>query len=172
MKNYRIAPVLLLILVIIASGCHRSYRKELRERRAKMEIGPDNGLRGGMPGWRMRRMAEGMGHRPMMQGRGPGMNGMMPGRMNGMMPEMAGLDSAGPMPFGLGRRMMESIPNVTDSQKKQIEDLVKKHQEEMKELHEEMASKMQKIMSAQRSDIMNVMTDEQKKYLENAEKMK
>jgi hypothetical protein len=170
MKNYKLAPVFLLIIVIMASSCHRSNRKEFRERVAKTELGPNGDFRGGMHGGRMRRMGGGMGPGSMMPGGGHGMNGMMPGRMGMMHGRMAG-DSTGFMPFGLGRRMMESIPNVTDSQKKQIEDLIKKHQEEMKQLHEEMAAKMKTIMSSQRNDIMNVMTAEQKKYLEDAEKI-
>lgn len=165
MKNYRIIPVLLLSLVIMASGCHRNHRKDFAERGARMgmmhKFRPGGGFRGMMPGWRM---AEGRGGM-MMHGMRRGMYGMMPGGM-------AGMDSTGIMPFGLGRRMMQSIPNVTDSQKKQIEDLIKKHQDEIKQLHEEMAAKMKTIMTSQRTDILNVMTDEQKKYLENTEKTK
>ena len=165
MKKYRILPILILVLIVMASSCHRYNRRDFRERGARMGMMHNfrpNGFRGMMPGWRMGRMSAGMGPGDGMHGMRHGMNRMMPGGMS--------MDSVGMMPFGLGRRMMESIPNVTESQKKQIEDLIKKHQEEIKQLHEEMASKMQSIMSSQKSDILNVMTAEQKKYLENAEK--
>jgi Spy/CpxP family protein refolding chaperone len=77
-------------------------------------------------------------------------------------------DSTGWMPMGPGRRMMESIPNVTENQKKQITELMTKHQDELKKLQEEMSSKMQSLMDSHTKDILNILTDEQKKYIESS----
>ena len=119
----------------------------------------------GMPGMRgnsRQGMEDGM-----MRGMGPGMGmrrGMHPGM--GMMNRMP-MDSLGWMPAGPGRRMLESIPNVTENQKKQIEDLMKKNQDEMKKLREEMSSKMKSLMETHRKDMLNILTDDQKKYIES-----
>jgi Spy/CpxP family protein refolding chaperone len=114
-------------------------------------------------------------------GRGTGMTrGMRPGMRNGMagmhqgmgmgmrrgMGSMPG-DSIGWMPMGPGRRMLESIPNVTENQKKQITELMKKHQDEMKKLQEETLSKMQSLRDSHKKDMLNILTDEQKKYIES-----
>ena len=106
---------------------------------------------------RMRGMGHGMG---MMGERGPGM-GMMRGM--GHMP----MDSIGWMPAGPGKRILESIPNVTENQKKQIEDLIKKQQDEMAKLREEMSAKMKNLRDSHRKDILNILTDEQKKYVQS-----
>ena len=92
----------------------------------------------------------------MRQGMGMGMRrgmGSMPG------------DSTQWMPMGPARRMLESIPNVTENQKKQITELIKSHQDEMKKLQEEMSSKMQGLMDSHRKDMLNILTEEQKKYI-------
>jgi hypothetical protein len=99
-----------------------------------------------------------------------GMHGMMAqGMRNGMMRDMGRMpmDSIGWMPMGAGRRMLESIPNVTENQKKLIEDLTKKHIDEMKKIREEMFSKMQSQMDSHRKDILSILTDEQKKFIES-----
>ena len=79
-------------------------------------------------------------------------------------------DSTGWLPMGPGRRMLESIPNVTENQKKQITDLINKHQDEMKKLQEEMSSKMQSLMDSHKKDMLNILTEEQKKYIETSKK--
>jgi hypothetical protein len=79
--------------------------------------------------------------------------GMMPGRQ--FMGE--------PRP---GMRIIETIPDLTDKQKKDIADLRVKQQEEMKKFREDMSAKMNTIREANKAKIMNLLTDEQKKYLE------
>jgi gas vesicle protein len=76
-------------------------------------------------------------------------------------------DSTGWTSMAPGIRMLESIPNVSENQKKQIEDLTKKNMDEIKKLREEMFSKMQGIRDSQRKEVLNVLTDEQKKFLES-----
>ena len=69
--------------------------------------------------------------------------------------------------FGPGRMMLESIPNVTEKQKKEISDLMTKHQDEMKKLREEMQTRMQALTDSHRKNILNILTDEQKKFIES-----
>jgi hypothetical protein len=152
---------LLLVFLIAGSACHNSWhgRKDRREtgRMIRMNIGHNFRERGGMSRWHGM-TGEGMRNR-MMRGIGPGMGfGMMRG-----MPE----DSTGWRPMIPGGRMLESIPNITDNQKKQIQDLSKKHFDEMRKLREEMSSKMQSLMDSHRKDIFNILTDEQKKFVES-----
>jgi hypothetical protein len=179
---------LLLLLFTISSGCHdvkhdsgsMKDSREMRRMRVGQEfgrhrrihdldagIGRDTGnmmTRGMNP--RMRhgmetRMGHGMRY-GMMRGTGPGMGfGMMRGM--GRMP----LDSIGWIPFGQGRRILESIPNVTEKQKSQIEDLLKKQKDEMKKIREEMAAKIKSMMDSHRKNILNILTDEQKKFIES-----
>lgn len=102
------------------------------------------------PDYAMRGMRRGMG---MMYGHGRSM-GHMP--MNQM-----GQGNIRP-----GRPMIESIPNLTDKQKKDLAELRVKHQEEIKKFREEMAAKMQALRDANRTKIMNMLTDEQKKVVD------
>ena len=177
---------LLLVILIAGNGCHniRHERGDIKEngKTIRMRVGQmlrNNREMAGMHG----RMFQGM--RPGMMGAmGPGMGmmrGMRPGMRNGMggmyqgmgmgmrrgMGSMPG-DSTGWMPMAPGRRMLESIPNVTENQKKQITELMTKHQDELKKLQEEMSSKMQSLMDSHKKDILNILTDEQKKYIESA----
>jgi hypothetical protein len=153
---------LLLVLLIAGNACHngRHDRRDIRDsaKMIWMKMGQNFRHKRGMPVmWGM--MHHGM-RNGMMRGMGPGMGfGMMRGM--GRMP----MDSLGWMPMAPGRRMLESIPNVTDNQKKQIADLNKKQIDEMKKVREEMFSKMQGIMDSNRKDILNILTDEQKKFL-------
>ena len=177
MKKRNAIIGLLLVILVAGNGCHniRHNRNEMRNS-AKIERMGQNFRHyremQGMPG----RMAQGM--RPgMMGGMGPGMGmmrgmgrrGMMPGMGMGMMRGFGRvpMDSTGWMPMGPGRMMMESIPNVTENQKKQITDLIKKHQDEMKKLREEMSSKFQSLIESNRKDMLNILTDEQKKFIES-----
>ena len=156
------------MLLIAGSGCH-SFRHHSREMKESSDMhgmrwgsdmrhfGPMWNMHGRMAqGWRNERM-RGMG---VMRDGGPGM-----GRMRGMghMP----MDSTGWMPAGPGKRMLESIPNVTENQKKQIEDLIKKQQEEIVKFREEMSAKMKNLRDSHRNDILNILTDEQKKYVQS-----
>ena len=139
------------MLLIAGSGCHnaRHDKKNMKDGSKMMMMRHyfrnDRGMRGmrGMMGQGMR-------------------NGMMRGM--GRMP----IDSTGWMPMAPGRRMLESIPNVTENQKKLIGDLTKKHFDEMKKLREEMSSKMHSLMDSHRKDILNILTDEQKKFIRDS----
>ena len=68
--------------------------------------------------------------------------------------------------------LLESIPNVTENQKKQIEDLTKKDRDEMKKLREEMSSKMKDLTDSHRHEILNILTSEQKKFIESKQDRK
>jgi gas vesicle protein len=171
MKRTGLIIGFLLVLLIAGSGCH-NLRHHMREMKESSDMyvmrwhqhfrhfGPMWNMHGrmaqGMRNERMRGMGHGMG---MMRDRGPGM-GMMRGM--GRMP----MDSIGWMPAGPGKRILESIPNVTENQKKQIEDLIKKQQDEMAKLREEMSAKMKNLRDSHRKDILNILTDEQKKYIQ------
>ena len=177
---------LLLVILIAGNGCHniRHESGDIKEngKTIRMRVGRMFRHNGAMPGMHGR-MFQGM--RPGMMGAmGPGMGmmrGMRPGMRNGMggirpgmgmgmrrgMGSMPG-DSTGWMSMAPGRRMLESIPNVTENQKKQITELMTKHQDELKKLQEEMSSKMQSLMDSHKKDILNILTDEQKKYIESA----
>jgi hypothetical protein len=178
---------LLLVILIACNGCHniRQDRRDIKENGKMIRMRMSQIFRHNreMPGIRERMF---QGNRPgMMHCMHPGMGmmrGMRPGMRNGMEGMHQGMgmgmwrgdgslpgDSIGWMPMGPGRRMLESIPNVTENQKKQITDLINKHQDEMKKLREEMFSKMQNIMESHKKDMLNILTDEQKKYIESGE---
>jgi hypothetical protein len=156
-KNYTIIGVLLVIL-IAGDGCHsfRHDRRDMKDWGRMNRMRMDQSLI-------HRRGAQGM------HGMGPGMiRGIGHGMGFGMMRDMnrMPLDSLRWMPMGPGRRILESIPNVTENQKKQIEDLMKKNIDEMKKLREETASKMRDLMASHRKDVLSILTDEQKKFIE------
>jgi hypothetical protein len=170
MKRLGTIAGLLLVLLIAFSGCHnfRHHGKEMEESSWMYGMRSGSDFRHHEPMWSMHHgMSEGMRNEGM-QDRGHGM-GMMRGRgmerMRGMgrMP----MDSTGWMPAGPGKRILESIPNVTENQKKQIEDLIKKQHDEMIKLREEMSAKMKDLRDSHRKDILNILTDEQKKYVQS-----
>src|ERR1035437_5940893 len=114
---------LLLVLLLAGSACHntRHDRRDMKDsgRMIRMRMGQS------WMGWR-RHIP---GHFPMQ-----GMRGMMDqGMRHGMLRAMGRIpmDSTGWMTMGQGRRILESIPNVTENQKKLIADLTKKHLDEM-----------------------------------------
>ena len=110
-------------------------------------------------------MRGGMGMGP---GMDRGMRGLMvPGPMGGMRRGMGNNDRNGWGPMNAGRLMMESIPNVTEKQKQEIADLRLKQQDEMKKFREEMVAKMQTMRETHRKNMLNILTDEQKKFLES-----
>jgi hypothetical protein len=88
---------------------------------------------------------------------------MSHGRM-GMGPIIG--DSLG---FGLPgqRRLIERIPDLTDKQKKEIADIGQNQMNEMKKLREDMFTKMKSMRESNRNMILNLLTDEQKKYVES-----
>jgi hypothetical protein len=148
---------LLLVILMAGNACHSRWhdRNEMKDSGRMMRMGM-HFRHMGMPGMRAN-MGNGM-----MRGMRPGMRFGNRGGM-GRMP----MDSTGIMPMGQGRWMLESIPNVTENQKKLIEDLMKKHTDEMKKLREEMSSKMQSLMDSHKKDILSVLTEEQKKFIES-----
>lgn len=171
MKRAGIIFGFLLVLLIAGSGCHnfRHHRNEMKESWGIYGMGRAGDFRHHRPMWSMHgRMAQGM-RNERMRGMGHGIGMMREGNpdmgMRGMgrMP----MDSIGWLPAGPGKRMLESIPNVTENQKKQIEDLIKKQQDEMVRLREEMSVKMKNLRDSHRKDMLNILTDEQKKYVQS-----
>ena len=171
---------ILVVLLIAGSGCHRFERRPMRGYAGMhMNMNQNFGHQRWMSGMR-EHMFKGRQFGMMKgQGRGFGMMGgmdqgmrspmMRHGMEYGMLGNMGKIpgDSTGWMQMGTGSRILESIPNVTDSQKKQIEDLIKKQQDDMKKLREDMSSKMKDMMTSHRKDMLNVLTAEQKKFIEN-----
>jgi hypothetical protein len=161
MKRVVTVSGILLVILLAGSGCHNmrhnrgDMRDEARLMRMRMRMDQSFGHNRGMRYGNMYGMHRGMGF---MRGMHPGMG------MRNNMSRMSS-DSIGWMPLGTGRRILESIPNVTESQKTQIEDLTKKDRDEMKKLREEMSLKMKDMMDAHRKEILNLLTPEQKKYI-------
>lgn len=94
-------------------------------------------------------------------------NGMGPGPMAGMGRGAGFNNRNGWGPMSSGRLINESLPNVTEKQKKDLADLQLKQQEEMKKLREETNAKMQSMRDAHYKAIQNLLTDEQKKFIES-----
>ena len=76
----------------------------------------------------------------------------------------------GPMAMGQMRhdRFIDNIPNLTDAQKKEIADLHQKQMTEMNKLRQESFEKMKSLREANRSKMMNILTDDQKKWIESS----
>ena len=79
-------------------------------------------------------------------------------------------DSISGRQFGPAGMILGSIPNVTEAQKKQITDLMTKNRSDMQKLRVEMQTKMQALRDSQRKNVLNILTDEQKKFVETREK--
>lgn len=95
----------------------------------------------------------------------PGMGRM--GHGMGMMSPRMGMNMApGFRHQAPGMRAMENIPNLTDKQKKDIADLKGKQQAEMEKFRIDMQSKMKEMREAHRVKVMSILTDEQKKWVE------
>ena len=174
MKRVGTITGLLLVLLLLTNGCNneRRGRKDINDSGRTMRTGQNFRQGRMMPGIHGK-MGQGF-RNGMMGGMGEGYNpGMMRGMRRGMRSGMTGpmgrmpMDSIGWMPMGPGRRMLESIPNVTVAQKKQISDLIKKHQDEMKKIREDMYVKMKDLMDSQKKDMLNILTDEQKKFIDS-----
>jgi hypothetical protein len=71
------------------------------------------------------------------------------------------------MPMGPGRRILESVPNVTEKQKRQIEELNKENRGEVMKLRQDMNAKIRNIMDSHRKEVLSILTDEQKKFIES-----
>jgi hypothetical protein len=115
------------------------------------------GMHGGMWQAPMHRQYPGFAGNPRMQwGPRPGRGWDGPGWYN--------RPGFGPQPPFM--RHLESVPNLTEKQKKDIADLNKKHQDEMQKFREETAKKATDMRDAHRKKLMDLLTDEQKKYIE------
>jgi hypothetical protein len=132
-------------------------------------MGPGWGMRGGMGygAW------NGMGHGRMNPGMRFGMTATRPGMGRGFgapgMYGMRGPDRWNMGRFGMmreGRPMIENIPNLTDKQKKDLADLRTKQREEITKFREETAAKMKAIRETNKTKMMNMLSDEQKKFLD------
>jgi hypothetical protein len=163
MKKKFAAIGLMIALMLAGTSCRNAgHDRDLRDSGWMIR------MRMGQAFWHHRSMSgmRGMMGQGMRFGRNRGMHsGMGTGMMRGM--ERMPMDSIGFMPFGTGRRLLESIPNVTDNQKKQMEDIIKKRNDDLKKLREETFSKMKDIVAANRKEMLNVLTDDQKKFLES-----
>lgn len=71
------------------------------------------------------------------------------------------------VPWERGDHLMERIPNITEKQKAQLEELRERNQAEMKKFREETAAKMKSIRENQREKILDLLTPEQKKWIES-----
>jgi len=164
MKRVVTLSGLLLVILLAGSGCHnmRHDRGDIRDDERMMRMDQSFRNNRGIRNEMMNGMHSEMGFmRNMHQGMG----------MRNSMERMP-VDTIGWMPFGIGRMMLQSIPNVTENQKKQIEDLTKKDREEMRKLREEMTSKMKDLRASHRKEILNILTPAQKKFFESEQDRK
>lgn len=171
-------------MILLLSGVTLVAQRGMRgnmdsTRMNRMKMGPGSGMmqKGSGPDSVMMRkmhqnmmlnMGPGMGMgRSMGRGNGSGMRGGM-GHMsmngNGMRP-MRDMRPMGPMQPE--RLINESLPNVTEKQKKDIADLRLKQQEEMKKLREETAAKMQVLRDSHKEAVLKLLTEEQKKFIKS-----
>lgn len=159
-SNVKILAIMLILAV--TGSMTLDAQPGMRGMRGIRGMRPDSTVKGGMdrmqmPGMGMHR---GMGmmndnftppaemrHRQ----QGPGQRGMMGQFGRRMRPGMSGLNN---------------IPNLTDKQKKDIADLKGKQQAEMEKLRIDMQSKMKELREAHRAKVMSLLTDEQKKWVE------
>jgi hypothetical protein len=112
----------------------------MRGMRPGMQQGEMSGMRRGMGHGQMNAMGEGMGRMPM--------------------------DHMGRRNMGHGR-MMDMIPDLTDKQKKEIDELSKLQMDEMKKFRDEMTAKMQDLRETHRKKVMDILTPDQKKVFES-----
>jgi hypothetical protein len=96
---------------------------------------------------------------------GPGMGMRMRGMNNFRMGERI-RPAAGMMNNAPGRRIMDSMPGVTQKQKDDLEKLNEQHQSEMKKLIEQNQQAMKQLREDHRKKVMNLLTDDQKKWFE------
>lgn len=192
-RNVKIVGILLMLFIAgsVTLSAQRGMRGMMDSTRMdRMKMGPGYGRMqsGNRPdSMMMKRMKQGM---VMDMGRGMGMGmGRMGNRCQFMTPQPlqgmrrgmrhgAGFDmrrgmgqmpmnGRGMRPMGPERMIMESVPNVTEKQKKDIADLRLKQQDEMKKMRDEMMAKMKTIRESQRAKMMDLLTPEQKKFIES-----
>ena len=188
MKN-RAKISFMLILLLMATSFSLSAQRGMRGMRAdtagmnrmmmhqrQMPVmgHPDSsmmrGMQHGMAPMRMHNMGQFMYPMWQMWQPGPGMRGMGPGM--GMMnpgfrrPGMGMNQAPGVRLPAPGMRIMDNIPNLSEKQKKEIADLRQKQLDEMQKLRSEMQAKMKALRDSHRANVMSLLTDEQKKWVE------
>jgi len=162
-RNVKIVGILLMLFMAgsVTLSAQRGMRGMMDSTRMdRMKMGPGYGRmqNGNRPdSMMMKRMKQGM-RRGMRHGAGFDMR-----RGMGQMP----MNGRGMRPMGPERMIMESVPNVTEKQKKDIADLRLKQQDEMKKMRDEMMAKMKTIRESQRAKMMDLFTPEQKKFIES-----
>ena len=166
-RGFKVAFILIIFLMsgflnVNAQGRMRGFRGDsitMKNDSLRMHMPGRNqgGFHGMMPGMS-----------PAMRGRsnmwmGPGMRrrGMNNPWMGERMRPGAGMMNNAP-----GRRIMESIPGITQKQKDELGKLNDQHQSEMKKLIEQNQQTMKQLREDHRKKVMNLLTDEQKKWLE------
>lgn len=121
----------------------------------------------GMGMGRMGQRGQSMNRQPM-QRMGRGMGRLDRSSIRGGMGQMPindmGMRPMGPM--GPERMIMESLPNVTEKQKKDMADLRLQQQEDMKKMREEMIAKMKTMRDSHQAKMLELLTPEQKKFIE------
>jgi hypothetical protein len=111
---------------------------------------------------RMQGMAPMMrGHANMWMAPGMGRRGMNNRWMAERMRPGMGMMNNAP-----GRKIMESMPDVTPKQKDELAKLNDQQQSEMKKLMEQHQQAIKQLREDHRKKVMNLLTDEQKKWLE------
>jgi hypothetical protein len=197
MKRFLKLTGLLLMLLMVGNGCRYAHRgikgminhNRMSQQSARIDSRQMRGMGPGQMGPNMMRgMRGGIGMGPgrigrmgQMMGR-PGMNGMRGFMPRGPMSGIRGGHGAnlmhgirrgvGPNPFiwqgpmGPGR-MIDRIPNLTDKQKKEIADLRQAQQSEMKKFMDDVSAKMKSLRESDRNKMLNLLTDEQKKFVES-----
>lgn len=105
-----------------------------------------------------------MGNSGMNMHRGGGGRGMWNGQAYRMQPGFR--NGFGPGMQSPMKHRIQSIPGLSDKQKKEIADLRQKQADEIRKFREESIARMKSIRDAHRKDLMNLLTDDQKKYLE------
>jgi Spy/CpxP family protein refolding chaperone len=185
MKRITKMTGILLVLILAGNGALLGQRgmrgmmmDSTRMNRMRMGVRPDSSMMIGP------RQGRGPGNGPgmyqymdrqhvygMRRGMGPGtMYGLSPDRFRypgfgmgkGMRPGY-GMGMLRPAP---GTWLIDNVPNLTEKQKKDITDLRQKQREEMHKFREENAAKIKSMQESHRSKIMNLLTPEQKKWVD------
>lgn len=165
-NNVKIAGILIIILMAgsfnaVAQRGNRGFRPDSAtmkndSSRMHMPFRHQGGFYGRMPGM----MA------PMMRGHANMRPGMVPRGMNNRWMGERMRPGTGMINNAPGRRIMESLPGVTQKQKDELAKLNDQHQDEMKKLMEQHQQAMRQLSEEHRKKVMNLLTDDQKKWLE------
>lgn len=153
----------IMLMLAVAGSMNLSAQQGMRGMR------PDSTFKGRMD----RTQMPGMGYRQgmnMHRGMGRMNNGFMPPYAMRHMRQDFGQPGMAMRQPGRGQRPgmpgLYNIPNLSDKQKKDIADLKGKQQAEMEKLRIDMQSKMKELREAHKAKVMSLLTDEQKKWVE------